>query len=118
MKKIVCLMALVLMVSCAPFKINFNHRGVTTDVYLDSDWSWVNKNDKTKLKNITLRLINKKYSKVTVKVRCEFPDETLFGEVVVNVKPRNDLMFNVRGFSRSVLEENEQVNCVIKSVKH
>ncbi len=97
----------------------FDHSTVKDDIYLDSSYSWMNNtpnNAVPSLRAITLRVINKKYRDVDVKVKCIFIDDgSLFGEAVKTVKARNDATLMVRGFSRAPFKD--RVRCTIKSYR-
>lgn len=115
------------------------------DVYIDPDYTWVNNHDsigsmfgsQSYLRSITLRVVNKKYVDVMVRIHCDFvPTKTLnfkrtegltvsvqnddsgfvFGEAEKVVGARDDATFMVRGFARLV-PDTDVVSCSIVSVK-
>jgi hypothetical protein len=118
--------------------IKFNHNK-NASVYIDPDYTWANNyavgvihGRRSSLRSITLRVINKKYVDVVVKIRCDFvpenslsnrvkvdytnKDANVFGEREKIVEARNDETFLVYGFARLV-PDKETVSCYIKSVK-
>jgi hypothetical protein len=108
------------LMSCAHYNI-FDHSRAKADVYLDPSYSWINNSPThghaTGLRAITVRVINKKYIDVRVKVRCEFKsDRALLGETVGMVKARNDKAMVIRGFARSPILV-ERAACFVASVR-
>lgn len=133
MKNLFIILITFALTGCATIKPTFNHHKAP-EVYIDPDYTWANNyttnvmfGQRSDLRSITLRVINKKYCDVKVKVRCEFPSHKyganigdpnviLFGESERVVKARNDKTFMVYGFAR-MTPDNETVSCFIKSVK-
>ena len=121
MKKILvglCTLFILVFAGCAHVPA-FDHSSVKEDVYLDPSYSWINNtpnNTVQSLRAVTLRIINKKYRDVDVKIVCHFTDDgQLFGEIVKTVKARDDATTVVRGFARSPF--NEKLRCKIRSIR-
>jgi hypothetical protein len=118
-KMFTILVALVMLMSCAHYG-SLNHQKIKSDVYIDTDYSWINNSPThgymTGLRAVTIRLINRKYRDVDVKIRCEYIDKVLFGETIATVKARNDKTIVVRGLARSPLFV-ERATCFITSIR-
>jgi len=121
MKKLLislCALIMFAFVACAHGPA-FDHSTVKDDIYLDPSYLWMNStpnNAVPSLRAITLRVINKKYRDVDVKVKCIFIDDgVLFGTKVQFVKARNDAVFTVKGFSRAPFKE--RIRCTIRSYR-
>lgn len=147
MKKLFVILSMLVALAfagCATTKSSFNHNKAP-DVYIDPDYTWANNypvgvmfGPRSSLRAITVRVVNKKYTDVRVRVRCDFspqkslnlklssgtnvhieyqdPDAHMFGEMERIVKARGDRTFMVYGFARLV-PDNETVSCSIKSVR-
>lgn len=148
MKKLFVILSMLVALAfagCATTKSSFNHN-TAPDVYIDPDYTWVNNyttdtmfsKSRSSLRSITVRVVNKKYTDVLVRVRCDFAPQqklnlklssgtkvivnyrdtkaNMFGEMERIVKARNDRTFMIYGFARLV-PDNEIVSCSIKSVK-
>ena len=126
MRKLVVLFVLMLGLSvaggCATTKSAF-HSTVKESVYLDPDHTWSNSPVKcmglncgdSPIRSITLRIINKRYVKVGVKVSCTFKVGASFGSKTVTVKPRNDKVFMVMGMAPHEFSNNT-ATCRITAV--
>jgi len=111
MKKLLILIIALLAIGCGtprPYDLN---KGTT---YLDSNYSWFNKNKHSSFDSITLSLINAKYRSIEATVECKFSDGELFGSRKVKVAARAYKVFMIRGFSRML---KEPISCKIKSYR-
>ena len=147
MKKLLVVLSMLfalVMAGCATTKAAFDHHK-TPSVYIDPDYTWANNypvgvmfGPRSSLRSITLRVINKKYVDVNVRVRCDYipqgslkletssgtkvevdyqdPEAHMFGEREKLVEARDDSTFVVYGFAR-MTPDNEKVSCFIKSIR-
>jgi hypothetical protein len=97
----------------------FDHNTIKDDVYIDPSNSWMNNSPNShvpSLRAVTLRIVNKKYRSVDVRIQCTFIDDgRLFGKIVKTINARDDAIVMVRGFARSSFDE--EVRCIIKSIR-
>lgn len=110
MKKILLIFALF--VSCIFVPIDFSDN--KPDVYIDYSNSWTNNCSNCSFKSVTLRVVNKKYANIFVRVTCEYENGAFFGYRDVKIDMRNDLVFKVYGLSRS--DYDDGIFCKITQI--
>lgn len=119
MKLLGLILLLLMFASCGHFG-TLNHHKIKSDVYIDTDYSWINNrptsNRMRSLRAVTVRVINRKYIAVKVKVECRFRDDgALFGETVAFISARNDKVMVIRGYARAPVLE--RATCSIAYIR-
>lgn len=118
------LLCVIMFCGCLVHGVNHDYSNIKEEVFLDPYYIWSNspaqemfKHEGSSLRSITLRVFNRKYCSVKVKVQCSFqPEETIFGENTIIIEPRENKVFTVKGFSR-IVPEPEIVGCKILEIK-
>jgi hypothetical protein len=103
--RIILLVAMIMFsFGCAIHKPAF-HSQMVEPVYIDYTHTWANKPfANSDISSITIRLINKKYTKVAVDLICT-AKEKVVGKSTVSVRPRNDVFATVMvGFATGKIE--------------
>lgn len=124
MKKLILGLLCVIFLGSCLHETKHDYSMIKEDVFLDPHYVWSNspvqemfKRNASSVRSITLRVVNRKYCSVEVKVSCFFqPEDVLFGTNSVVVGQREDKVFTVKGFAR-LTPDAETVQCRIMEVK-